>query len=427
MLMSRIRFVFETIGTRGDVAPLLALAERLRGRGHDTSLLAPAFFAREARALGVDFVPITERHLDKPGKPELDDFYFPAFQPVVDYFERARRKAQPLVTVNIDKTATSNLLCERDGWPVVRLHLTPFKLRSLIAPPQPFAGPASGPERDTYLRHTLPRFFAACDGHRGLLDHINRRRRSLGLCDAVSATPAEEHVAQQACLFPEWYAPPPPDWPSPMKLLGFPLPPPTGTLPPRLQDFLARGPAPLVFTTGTGVTAVESFFAHARACCALIGCRGVFLSPHFIGDSSDPALLHIDYAELGLVLPHARLLVHHGGIGTCARALQAGIPQIISPLSYDQPDNAARVAALGVGAPLAREHLTGPALALLVNRLLGSEPARARVLEAQRRIASCDALEDCVTLLERVAASAKQRSGRRHAATGDAVAAPGSN
>jgi len=335
-------------------APLLALASEIVRRGHDASVLGPSAFASDARADGIDFVPTTDRYLDRMGRPVFDDFYFPAFQPVVDFFDRARQREQPLVVVNIDKTATSNLLCERDGWPGVRLHLTPFKLRSLIAPPWPFATGAQGPERDAYLSHTLPRFLDACDRHPGLLAHINERRRALGLPSASSATPLEPHLAAQACLFPEWFAPPPTDWPQGLKLLGFPLPVALGELSRPVRAFVAAGDAPLVFTTGTGVHDVKQFFEHARACCRLIERRGIFLSPHLETSAPDPAILRVDYPELGLLLPHASLLVHHGGIGTLARALQAGVPQIVSPLKFDQPDNAHRVEALGFGALLER-------------------------------------------------------------------------
>jgi len=47
--------------------------------------------------------------------------------------------------------------------------------------------------------------------------------------------------------------------------------------------------------------------------------------------------------------PRSAAIVHHGGIGTCAQGLRAGIPQLVAPVFFDQPDNAARLAALGVG------------------------------------------------------------------------------
>jgi rhamnosyltransferase subunit B len=405
--MDKVRFIFETIGTRGDVAPLVAVAREVRRRGFDATLLAPSIFGADAVEHELEFVPITDQHLDKVGQVTFDDFYFPAFQPVVDYFDRARRCGQPLVVVNIDKTATSNLLCERDGLLGARLHLTPFKLRSFISPPWPYAARALGPDREHYLRHVLPRFFDACDRHPALLAHINARRRALGLGPATSATPNEPHLVEQVCLFPREYCLPPLDWPLGLKMLSFPLPEPGGVIPERLQAFLDAGPPPLVFTTGTGVHDVREFFSHARACCSLLGRRGVFLSPHLPSpESEDRAILQIDYADLGLVLPRCALLVHHGGIGTVARALSAGIPQIVSPLKYDQPDNAHRVEALGLGARLEREHLNARSLAALVQRLLSAEWPRRRLLALTERIQAHDAIGECASLLERVAHSA---------------------
>jgi UDP:flavonoid glycosyltransferase YjiC (YdhE family) len=45
-------------------------------------------------------------------------------------------------------------------------------------------------------------------------------------------------------------------------------------------------------------------------------------------------------------------VVHHGGVGTTAKALAAGVPQVVVPVAYDQPDNGRRVVRLGVGAML---------------------------------------------------------------------------
>lgn len=396
-------FVFETIGTRGDVAPLLALAHELRRRGHAASLLAPSAFASDARELGIDFVPITDEHLDHVGQIELGDFYFPAFKPVVDHLDAVARSGQRPVVVNIDKTATSNLLCERYGWRGARLHLTPYKLRSLISPPWPYAARARGAERESYLRETLPRFLAACDTHPRLLAYINERRAALGLPPASSATPPEPHLAVQACLFPEWYAPPPADWPSPLPLLGFPLPAASGQLPPELTELLRSGSAPLVFTTGTGVRDVEQFFAYARECCRLIGRRGVFLSAQLPHAACSDDIATFRHVELGLLLPHAALLVHHGGIGTLARAVEAGIPQIVSPLKYDQPDNAHRAAELGLGALLTREQLSAHSLAGLAARLLAPEWPRLRLLAAQQHVQASKTIATCASLLEGVA------------------------
>ncbi len=62
--------------------------------------------------------------------------------------------------------------------------------------------------------------------------------------------------------------------------------------------------------------------------------------------------------------------MHQGGIGTLAQALRAGQPQVILPVAFDQPDNARRAAALGVGRVLPFEKVTAQRLAFEVAALL---------------------------------------------------------
>ena len=49
--------------------------------------------------------------------------------------------------------------------------------------------------------------------------------------------------------------------------------------------------------------------------------------------------------------------VHQGGVGTLAQALAAGKPQLITPVAFDQPDNARRAARLGVSRSIAFQSL----------------------------------------------------------------------
>ena len=62
-----------------------------------------------------------------------------------------------------------------------------------------------------------------------------------------------------------------------------------------------------------------------------------------------PTFAYAAYAPFGQLLPRCRALVHHGGIGTCAQALRAGIPQLVAPWGFDQYDQALRVRRLGAG------------------------------------------------------------------------------
>ena len=67
---------------------------------------------------------------------------------------------------------------------------------------------------------------------------------------------------------------------------------------------------------------------------------------------------HFPYVPFSALLPRCAALVHHGGIGTTAQALRAGIPQLVTPMIFDQPDNAARVKRLGVGDSISPKRYT---------------------------------------------------------------------
>jgi rhamnosyltransferase subunit B len=83
----------------------------------------------------------------------------------------------------------------------------------------------------------------------------------------------------------------------------------------------------------------------------MLGRRAIFLTPY--ADQVPPGLgdaaMHLAYAPLHRLASRAAALVHHGGIGTLAQGLRAGVPQLCAPVFFDQFDNAERLAALGAG------------------------------------------------------------------------------
>jgi UDP:flavonoid glycosyltransferase YjiC (YdhE family) len=110
---------------------------------------------------------------------------------------------------------------------------------------------------------------------------------------------------------------------------------------------------------------------------------------------------HVPFAPFTQLLPRCAALIHHGGIGTTSAAFAAGIPQVIMPLSHDQPDNAARVRALGVGDRLLPKHFTGRRLADVLRPLLASVQVKDRAADLARRCAAQDAIAETADLIER--------------------------
>src|SRR5207245_10780537 len=98
----------------------------------------------------------------------------------------------------------------------------------------------------------------------------------------------------------------------------------------------------------------SGFFRTAVAACDALGARGLLVTkyPYVIPARLPPRVRHCAFAPFRQLLRLCGAVVHHGGVGTTAAALEAGCPQLVLPLAWDQPDNAARVRRLGVGAAL---------------------------------------------------------------------------
>ena len=81
----------------------------------------------------------------------------------------------------------------------------------------------------------------------------------------------------------------------------------------------------------------------------------------------------VTWASYASLFPRAAAVVHHGGVGTTAQALRAGVPQLVMPFAHDQFDNAARVRRLGCGQILPRARLAEGSLARELNALLSND------------------------------------------------------
>jgi rhamnosyltransferase subunit B len=101
-------------------------------------------------------------------------------------------------------------------------------------------------------------------------------------------------------------------------------------------------------------------------------------------------------------LPRAAALVHHGGIGTLSQGFAAGLPQLVMPMSFDQPDNAARLKRMGAGLALPRRRFRSAIVATALAQLLDSAEIAARCREIAGRIIPNRAVEMACEVIERV-------------------------
>jgi UDP:flavonoid glycosyltransferase YjiC (YdhE family) len=414
MPRSALRILIAALGSHGDVHPFLALGQTLRRRGHDVRIIAPAMYQPLANSIGLEFVPIGtvelfERHLSRPeiwrpvrGFQLLAQSVAELIEP---YYQAIVRNHQSGATVLVMSSLVLGGRVAQDALriPAVSVHLSPAVLRSLQSPAKTPPLPASA---------RLPRWwnrlvYWAVDAlvmDRALAGPLNDFRRSLGLEPVSRIFNGWIHSPDRVIgLFPDWFAPAPRDWPRQTVLTGFPLYDESDVtgVDPAIEDFLTGGPAPIAFTPGSAMRQGARFFAEAVRTCGILGCRGVLLSRHaqHVPANLPAEIRHADYVPFSRLLPGCAALVHHGGIGTAAQALAAGIPQLVVPMAYDQPDNAARLERMGVAEilPARRFRATRAAAAL---RLAMDESHRAACISIKHRLAGEDPLAKAAEIIE---------------------------
>jgi len=280
-------------------------------------------------------------------------------------------------------------------------HLQPMALRSATDPPVLFEG-------GEWLTRASPRvlrvLFRLNDDifSRPFLRGLNAHRRNVGLAPLRSSEELLRGADAIAALFPSWLASPQGDWPRHLRQFGFPIDRDEfhGTLPPRLRAFLDAGEAPIVWAHASMNGDIARFAKAARAATRHLRARVVLVGPGAEHLPPDHDFLPLRYAPYAPLFSRCRAAVHHGGIGTAARALAAGIPQLVAPRSHDQPDNALRLTRLGVASAIRHRQLDGARAAARLGALLDSTAVRracgrwkARLALEDPRTAVCEYAE----------------------------------
>ena len=371
-----MKILLAPMGTSGDVDPYMGLGRALRARGHWVTAVANPYFQNLVERAGLDFVPCgdADEYKAKLTHPDFWDpkcsvafvvreMYLPAMRPLYQTLAALYEPGQTLVAAPT-LAIGARLAHDKLGVPLATILLQPTFIRSVVDASKGVLLPRWAPAAYRRLRFRimdmwLDRFFAG---------PVNAFRRELGLPPVRRGFYDWLHSPQlQIGLFPDWFGIPQPDWPAVLRLTGFPLYDERGVepVPTAAQEFLDAGPPPLVFTFGTGMRQAKEVFGESIAVCRAVGRRGILLTrfPEQLPAALAEGVRHFDFLPFGYLLPRTAALVHHGGIGTLAQALAAGIPQLVVPFAYDQPDNAARLVQLGVGRALPHASYRAPAAA----------------------------------------------------------------
>ncbi len=382
--------VLTTFGSFGDVHPYIAVGLELKARGHRAVIATSPLYRDKIEATGLGFHPV--RPLLRPPQedPELvakimdlkkgSEFLFrellaPHLRDGYEDLREAARDADLLVTHVI--TMAGPVLAQKTGIPWVSTVLAPV---SFFSDYDPFVPPQTpGVVKLLRLSPLLARGVTSIARRitGKWVEPVYRLRAELGLPRGGHPVFEGQHSPSLVlALFSKVLATPQPDWPRNTIVTGFPFydKKDEAEIVPALKNFLDDGPAPIVFTLGSSAVFVaEDFYRESALAAGRLKRRAVLL----LGDARNmpreplpEGVAAFEYAPYSQILPRAAAVVHQGGVGTTGQALRAGVPTLIVPFNYDQPDNASRVERLGVGRTLARKKYTAANVVKELDRLL---------------------------------------------------------
>ncbi|WP_439381721.1 glycosyltransferase [Amycolatopsis lexingtonensis] len=382
-----MRVLLSTIGSRGEVQPVVALASELRALGQDVRLCVPPDFRDWLDELGFDVVPIGPRLRGTASAhrvpPAPDQIRKAAEDTVTTQFETIGAAAEGcdvLVAAGALQFAARSI-AERRGAAYVYASFCPITLPSDLhaPPPMPWRSPGKAENRALWAEDAdrWNTFFG---------ERVNEHRAAAG---QPLVTDLPDHVfsgrpwlAADAALAP---------WPEPgdahVVQTGAWLWPDERPLPPGLAEFLDAGEPPVYFGFGSmrapGELA-ETMLASARA----HGRRAIIARgwADLAATGEHPDCFGVGEVNQQALFRHVAAVVHHGGAGTTTAAARAGAPQVVVPQMYDQHYFAGRVRSLGIGAATEPGVPTAAALtSALEAALRPSVATRARVFAGQVR------------------------------------------
>jgi vancomycin aglycone glucosyltransferase len=382
-----MRVLLSTIGSRGDVQPLVALALELRALGQEVRLCVPPDFRDWIDGLGLPVTPIG------PELRKLTAASPPATPPAPLTPELRRQMVEATVATQFETIAAAAEGCdiivgatalqiaapsvaERMGIPYLFAAYCPTVLPSPHHAPIPLGlrgdtpAPATADNRELWARdaeRVNDTFGAALNAHRA----------------AIGLAPVRD-VRGHIFTGRPWLAADPAlaPWPDPAAVFqtGAWILPDERPLSPELEAFLDTGEPPVYFGFGSmrapqdlSRVMIQSARALGRRAIVSGGWADLSLV------DGEPDCLAIGEVNQQALFRRVAAAVHHGGAGTTTAAALAGAPQVVIPQMYDQPYWAQRIHHLGIGTAHAPGTPTPDSLTNALERTLHPEvAARAR-------------------------------------------------
>jgi rhamnosyltransferase subunit B len=411
------RVVLATMGSWGDVFPVIGLAKGLIEAGYDARIAASPAYDELVRGEGLEFSGIGPAlgFSDYARDPKIlsgrlggfagfarlfRHFIFPALDRFVDDLVASIGDADLLLAH--PALVAAPVAAEYVGVRWATVSVFPGLIPTAYSPPAP-TRVSLGSGRTGQMMNRAAWSAARFNMARLFDRHVNMARRRLGLPAVSNAffAPVESgrpYLVMASPAVIDW----PADWPATVTLTGFiawdrasSFPNPAG-----LAQFLSVGEPPVLVTLGASSSLdPQHFYRHAAEAVTRLGHRALVLTgptPTDVHLPDDPGIFGTTFAPLSLVAPHCVAAVHHGGVGTTIGVLSAGLPQLVIPRGFDQPQTAFRMTRLGVARALPWRRESTEQLTRELRALLSQARYRRNAAALQARLADENGLHESV-------------------------------
>lgn len=411
-LANPIKIVLVSTGTLSNVQIMIAIAVELSKCG-----LSPVIASWEScRGIcernGVRFHPVRPSELQIAadnglGKLELsrtlvNNWSFVIDKAVMPYIDQTIEDLQAVmegavIVMTSSAEIIARIVAESNGIVQIAILLQPMALSNADDPPV-FGGMEFLPKLRRAFGPWLVRPFIALTRlvARKILKRFTEVRLRLGVPEFSGDEALDSAQAAELAftLYSQQIGPLPPGTPQNVIPAGFTyfeegFEP--ATLSKQLDDFLGEGESPIAFTLGSmAPSEAAEFFQVGSRAAKSIGRKALI----FCSEAERAELSHLidsntfvsGYVPHSQVFSRVAAVVHHGGIGTIAMAMRAGLPQLAYPLHGDQFDNAARLERFGLGRRLKQADLNVAKLAALLDDTLSDRALRERVDDVSSKV-----------------------------------------
>ncbi len=406
-------------GSRGDIQPCLALCKGLLEAGYEVRLAAPEDFAAFIREHGVAFAPLRgdvqqimasdtgRSFMERGGANPLKSIQAvrtmigPVVMEMAEDAYAACEDADGMICLGVF-SAFGNSIADALGIPMINVEPTP------LLPTRAFPAPSWPIQRNLGGWHNTVSGVAMLRVvWLWYQPFVNAFRERLGLPALNGARfIAELRTTPMISAYSPAIIPHPPDWPGTTHVTGYLfLDGVAGWQPPAdLTAFLDAGPLPVYIGFGSMAgRRPEQLAALAVDALARCGQRGILMTG-WGGLRTEATAQEIFVAESvphSWLFPRMAAVVHHGGAGTTAEGLRAGVPTVITPFVLDQPFWGARVTALGLGPnPIPQKGLTADTLARAIDEAVNEPAMQVRAHEIGVTIRNEDGIGNAIAIVK---------------------------